>query len=82
MANSSQGGNTFLTFQIIKVNVREILISFAWAAANSFSKLSIFSLSKGSNSLPCAHVEGSSQTKYPQVSSTLQQEEVKKVINN
>ena len=58
---------------VIKVNVGEILISFAWAAANSFSKLSIFSLSKGSNSQPRAHVGGSSQTKYPQVSSTLQQ---------
>ena len=58
---------------VIKVNVREILISFALAAANSFSKLAIYSLSKGSNSLPRVHVGGSSQARYPQVSSTLQQ---------
>ena len=58
---------------VIKVNVGEILISFALAATTSFSKLSIFFLSKGSKSLPRVHVGGSSQARYPQVSSTLQQ---------
>ena len=54
------------------IPVREFFSSLARAAASSFSKLSIFSLSQGSNSLPRAHVGGSSQAKYPQVSSILQ----------
>ena len=60
------------------IPIRKFCISLARAAATSFSKLSIFSLSQGSNSLPRAHVGGSSQAKYPQVSSILQPEKKKR----